>query len=112
MLGGVWFGERQLNNDCGLSPLKTNSTRFGSFAANVATPPASANAGACPDAASQWSVGEYPAVVDGTPSHCSMNTGRPGVNPLAVTVNSCGFPAPSPGTTNGFVVGVVICVTA
>jgi hypothetical protein len=50
------FGDRQLNSDCGLSPLKTFSLCEESLAENVATPDASAFAGLLPDATSQWSV--------------------------------------------------------
>jgi hypothetical protein len=47
------LGDRQLNNDCGLSPLNTLSRRLRSFASNVATPCAFAIAGAFPEARSQ-----------------------------------------------------------
>ena len=57
---------------------------------------------------SQFVVGSQPGAVVGVPSHCSMNTFASGVKPVAETVNGCGLPAASPGTANGFPVGVVI----
>jgi hypothetical protein len=57
-------------------------------------------------------VGDQPAAVCATPSHCSTDTNEPAVNPVATTVNATGFPAPSPGTTNGEPVGCVIDANA
>jgi hypothetical protein len=98
LFGGVSPTALQLNKLCGLSPRNGISRRFASVARKETLPLASANAGACPDAASQWSAGEYPAVDDGTPSHCSMNTDTPDAKPDAVTVKNAGFPVPSSGT--------------
>jgi hypothetical protein len=82
--------------------------KFTLFAGNVATPPLSAVTGAFPVVGSQWSFGNHDGVIV-EPSHCSMNTGVPGVYPLATTVKKSGSPAASiAGTLNGFELGVVI----
>jgi hypothetical protein len=77
LFGGVSPTALQLNNPCGLSPRNGSSRRFASLARNETLPLPSANAGAWPDAASQWSAGEYAGVDGATPSHCSTNTDAP-----------------------------------
>jgi hypothetical protein len=52
---GAWFGDRQLNRDCGLSPLNTFNRSDESDAGNVAIPAADAWVGLFPEAMSQCS---------------------------------------------------------
>jgi hypothetical protein len=106
------FGERQLNSDCGLSPLKGVNAWFGSVERNVAVPVPSASTGDCDEPRSQWVVGDQPGAVWTTPSHCSSDTSALGAKPVATTVNGNGFPEASPGTTKGLPVGVVIDANA
>ena len=54
------FGERQLNNDCGLSPLKGVKAWLMSSERNVAVPALSAITGACELPKSQFVVGDHP----------------------------------------------------
>ena len=61
---------------------------------------------------SQFAVGDRPAVAGGVPSHCSTNTWAPTVYPVALIVNATGRRAAFAGTTNGFVLGVVIVAAA
>ncbi len=113
---GNWFtgesagslGDRQLNSDCGLSPLKGVNAWFGSVDRNVAVPVPSARTGDCDEPRSQCVVGDQPGAVWATPSHCSSDTSAFGANPVATTVKGNGFPDESPGTTNGLPEGVVI----
>jgi len=82
--------------------------KFGSVDKNVAVPDPSAVTGAGDEPKSQFTIGDQPFVVDGTPSHCSIETDANALNPAATTVNAIGFPDPSPGTTNGEPEGCVI----
>lgn len=69
--GDGCVGERQLNNDCSLSPLNGVNAWFTSVAKNVAFPVASTIAGAGELPRSQSTVGDQSFVVGSTPSHCS-----------------------------------------
>ena len=108
LLGDGSDGLRQLNRPCGLKPLNGRNPKFRSLAGKLTTPEAFTVAAAGELPRSQFCVGSQLTSVVGTPSHCSMNTGEPTGNPLAVTVKDCGCPDALPGTTNGFPVGVVI----
>jgi hypothetical protein len=105
----------QLNNDCGLSPLNGLKCLVdcGSLTFHVTVPVASLLSTAGEEPRSQSVPGDQCGVVGSTPSHTSIDTcvfsGR---NPVADTVNARGWPAPSPGTWNGFWLGVVIDVAA
>jgi len=109
---GGSFGDKQLNRPCGLSPLNGVNALFGSVDKNVAVPVPSARAGAGDEPKSQLLVGDQPAIVWSTPSHCSTDTNEPGAKPVAITVNATGFPDASPGTTNGDPDGCVIDANA
>ena len=108
---GGSFGDRQLNRDCGLSPLNgVNACAPDASKVAVPAPLAIAGAGALPW--SQLNNGSQFLSEGATPSHCSRNTWALGVNPVATTVKGSGFPAPSPETANGDVDGCVIEVNA
>lgn len=104
---GGSFGARQAKPPVGCRPLIGSNSRVPGDV-NVAVPFASASTGALEAPLSQLIVTSQPAAVCGVPSHCSTNTGWPTLKPVATTVNDSGFPFASPGTTNGFPVGVVI----
>jgi hypothetical protein len=65
-------------------------------------------AGARDDPASQFAPGDHPAVVCGTPSHCSAKIEELAGNPVPVMSNGTGFPDASPGTVNDVPLGCVI----
>ena len=109
---GGSFGERQLNADCGLSPLNGVNRWFVSESRIVTVPFASASCGVGEEPRSQLMSTLQFGLVGSTPSHCSTDTSAFGAYPVAMIENGCGFPLASPGTTNGEVLGVVIAVTA
>jgi hypothetical protein len=105
------FGDKQLNNDEGLSPLngvkgKPLSTE------KVTLPLTSASLPGVVRPLSQSKVGVQSGAVEGFPSHISTYTGMPAWKPLATIVNATGFPAPSLGTTNGSGPGVGVVIAA
>jgi hypothetical protein len=109
LFGAGSCGDKQLKMLCGLSPLNTGNPKFGSLAGNVTVPSGWTILGVGDVARSQSISGVQVGSVIGTPSHSSTCIGRPlGLKPEPTIVNCNGFPAASPGTTNGLPVGVVI----
>jgi hypothetical protein len=106
--GSVSPGAPQVNRPCGLRPLNGVKPKLLSLAGNVTVPPALTVTADGDVPRSQWSVGSQPAVVEATPSHCSMYTCDPAVKPEALTVNDWGVPEASPGTVYGLADGVVM----
>jgi len=109
---GAALGDRQLNNDDGLSPSNGTNAWLRSVAENVASPFASASAGEVVWPGSQSKLTSQPGAVAAFPSHCSTNTCWPATKPVATIVNAMGLPEPSAGTTNGLPVGVEIAAKA
>ena len=68
------LGERQLNSDCGLSPLNGVNAKFAFVERKVAVPVSSESTGEGELPRSQCSVGLQPDAVGATPSHCSTYT--------------------------------------
>jgi hypothetical protein len=97
---GASFGDRQLNNVDGLSPLNGVNANLVP-AAKVTFPFSSETLPGVVRPLSQSRFTLQPGAVDNLPSHCSTYTGVFGGNPSATIVNATGLPAPSPGTTNG-----------